>query len=72
LYKLHVIHPAREVYLRGITQKTWKSLGRAGHTWYSLRSLGITAYRKIADLRPVYRESYNRHGLSFEPDRMRC
>jgi hypothetical protein len=30
-----------------------------GHTWHSLRSLGITAYRKIADLRPVYRESYD-------------
>lgn len=43
----------------------------AGHTWHSLRSLGITAYRKIADLRPVYRESYDSHGLSLEPDRMR-
>lgn len=42
-----------------------------GHTWHSLRSLGITAYRKIADLRPVYRESYDSHGLSLEPDRMR-
>ncbi|SFH52742.1 hypothetical protein [Ensifer sp. OV372] len=43
----------------------------AGHTWHSLRSLGITAYRKIADLRPEYRESYDSHGLSLEPDRMR-
>lgn len=42
-----------------------------GHTWHSLRSLGVTAYRKIADLRPVYRESYDSHGLSLEPDRMR-
>ena len=37
----------------------------AGHTWHSLRSLGITAYRKIADLRSVYRESYDSHGLSL-------
>jgi hypothetical protein len=44
----------------------------AGHTWHSLRSLGVTAYRKIADLRPVYRESYDTHGLSLVPDRMRC
>ena len=43
----------------------------AGHTWHSPRSLGITAYRTIADLRPVYRESYDSHGLSLEPDRMR-
>lgn len=43
----------------------------AGNTWHSLRSLGITAYRKIADLRPVYRESYDTHGLSLEPGRMR-
>ena len=43
----------------------------AGHTWHSLRGLGIAAYRKIADLRPVYRESYDSHGLSLEPDRMR-
>ncbi len=43
----------------------------AGYTWHSLRSLGITAYRRIADLRPVYRESYDTHGLSLEPDRMR-
>ncbi|CAN7451018.1 hypothetical protein LJR235_002906 [Pararhizobium sp. LjRoot235] len=42
-----------------------------GHIWHSLRSLGITAYRKITDLRPVYRESYETHGLSLEPDRMR-
>ncbi|PSS59453.1 hypothetical protein C6558_38305 [Ensifer sp. NM-2] len=41
----------------------------AGRTW--LRSLGTTAYRKIVDLRPVYRESYDSHGLSLEPDRMR-
>jgi hypothetical protein len=43
----------------------------ASHTWHSLRSLGITAYRKIADLRPVYRESYDSHDLSLGPDRMR-
>ena len=42
-----------------------------GHTWHSLRGLGITASRKIADLRPVYRESYDSHGLSLEPERMR-
>ncbi|KQV32882.1 hypothetical protein [Rhizobium sp. Root1204] len=43
----------------------------AGHTWHSLRDMGVTAYRKIADLRPVYRESYDTHGLSLEPERMR-
>lgn len=42
-----------------------------GHTWHSLRSLGITAYRKIADLRQVYRESYATHGLSLDPGRTR-
>lgn len=43
----------------------------AGHTWHSLRSLGIAAYRKIADLRPVYRDSYDTHGLSLDAGRMR-
>jgi hypothetical protein len=43
----------------------------AGHTWHSLRSLGITAHRKIADLRSVHRESYDSHGLSLGEGRMR-
>jgi hypothetical protein len=42
-----------------------------GHAWRATRDLGITAYRKIAELKPVYRESYDSHGLSLEPDRMR-
>ncbi|WP_105436400.1 hypothetical protein [Neorhizobium tomejilense] len=43
-----------------------------GHAWRTMRDLGITAYRKIADLKPVYRESYDTHGLSLDPSRMRC
>lgn len=43
-----------------------------GSTWQSLRELGITAYRKIADLKPVYRHSYRTHGLSLSDGRMPC
>jgi hypothetical protein len=43
----------------------------AGRTWHSLSSQSITAYRKIVDLRLVYRESYDSHGFNLEPDRMR-
>ncbi|MFT2214700.1 hypothetical protein ACLJYM_22865 [Rhizobium giardinii] len=48
----------------------WHRYG-AGQTWLSLRGLGIMAYRKIADLRTVCRESYDTHGLSLDPGRMR-
>lgn len=53
-------------------------LGRAflridyGHAWRTTQDLGITAYRKIDDLEPVYRDSYDTHGLSLSPGRMRC
>lgn len=36
-----------------------------GNTWRFMRDLGIMAFRKIADLKPVCRESYNTHGLSL-------
>jgi hypothetical protein len=42
-----------------------------GHAWRFMREAGVSAYRKIADLKPVYRESYDSHGLSLEPGRMR-
>lgn len=37
-----------------------------GYAWHSMNDLGIAAYRKIADLKPVYRESYDTHGLSLD------
>lgn len=37
--------------------------------WHSLREAGVTAYRKIADLKPVYRESYATDGLSLSDSR---
>jgi hypothetical protein len=37
-----------------------------GYAWRSMNNLGITAYRKISDLKPVYRESYDTHGLSLD------
>ncbi|MGO7779468.1 hypothetical protein ACC717_04970 [Rhizobium ruizarguesonis] len=37
-----------------------------GYAWRSMTDLGIAAYRKIGDLRPVYRESYDTHGLSLD------
>lgn len=40
--------------------------------WRMVRQLGVMAYRKIADLKPIYRESYETHGLSFGDGRMRC
>ncbi|MDX0354300.1 hypothetical protein GOC51_03640 [Sinorhizobium meliloti] len=42
------------------------------HAWRFTRDLGLTAYRTIADLKPVYRESYDTHGLSLAASRMRC
>ncbi|MEY9719780.1 hypothetical protein ABIA22_002270 [Sinorhizobium fredii] len=45
---------------------------RAGITWHSLQGLGVTAYRVVGSLKPVYRESYATHGLSLDADRMRC
>ncbi|KSV78989.1 hypothetical protein N182_18520 [Sinorhizobium sp. GL2] len=41
-------------------------------TWHSLQGLGLTAYRVVGSLKPVYRESYATHGLSLDADRMRC
>jgi len=38
-------------------------------TWHSLRAAGVTAYRKIAELKPEYRESYATHGLSLSDGR---
>ncbi|MDQ0320036.1 hypothetical protein QO002_002174 [Pararhizobium capsulatum DSM 1112] len=43
----------------------------ASHTWQFMRTAGVVAYRKIADLRPVYLESFDTHGLSLDPGRMR-
>lgn len=42
-----------------------------GISWHALRSLPVIAFRKIADLMPVYRESYDTHGLSLDL-RRRC
>ncbi|MBD9635461.1 hypothetical protein IB277_03980 [Ensifer sp. ENS07] len=39
---------------------------------YSLQGLGLTAYRVVGSLKPVYRESYATHGLSLDAGRMRC
>lgn len=33
--------------------------------WLGFRELGRDAYRKIAELKPVYRDSYRTHGLSL-------
>jgi hypothetical protein len=33
--------------------------------WRSVRNLSAVAYRKITDLKPVYRDSYDTHGLSL-------
>ncbi|RVG29883.1 hypothetical protein CN233_17945 [Sinorhizobium meliloti] len=44
----------------------------ASVTWHSLQSFGIAAYRVVGSLKPVYRESYDTHGLSFDAGRMRC
>lgn len=39
--------------------------------WRSMRDFGVAAYSKIADLKPVYRASYDTHGLSID-HRMRA
>ncbi|NTJ63524.1 hypothetical protein G6M50_38160 [Agrobacterium rhizogenes] len=43
-----------------------------GHSWRVTRAVGIDAYRKIADLKPVYRESYDTHGLSLDRGQSIC
>ncbi|ASP79647.1 hypothetical protein [Sinorhizobium meliloti] len=43
-----------------------------GHAWRFTRELAVTACRMIADLKPVYRESYDTHGLSLAAGRIRC
>jgi hypothetical protein len=43
----------------------------APFAWRSARDLCLVAYRKIADLKPVYRESYDTHGLSLDVGRLR-
>ncbi|MGF6157785.1 hypothetical protein M2267_003044 [Ensifer sp. KUDG1] len=43
----------------------------AGITWHSLQSLCLAAYRVVGSLKPVYRESYDTHGLSLDAGRMR-
>ncbi|OMQ41680.1 hypothetical protein [Ensifer sp. 1H6] len=43
----------------------------ASVTRHSLQGLGIAAYRVVGSLRPVYRESYDSHGLSLADGRMR-
>jgi hypothetical protein len=42
-----------------------------GHAWRTSRDLGITAYRKIDDFKPEYRDSYDTHGLSLAGGRWR-
>ncbi|MBD8651501.1 hypothetical protein IFT66_10465 [Rhizobium sp. CFBP 13726] len=42
-----------------------------GHAWRFMREAGVTAFRKIGELKPVYRESYDTHGLSLDAGRMR-
>ena len=44
----------------------------ASVTWHSLQGLGVTAYRVVGSLKPVYRESYATHGLSLDAGRMCC
>lgn len=44
----------------------------SGQTWHSLRPMGVSAYRVVGGLRPVYRESYDTHGLSLAGNRWRC
>ncbi|PDT81815.1 hypothetical protein [Sinorhizobium sp. BJ1] len=39
--------------------------------WHSLRGLSIAAYRTVGSLKPVYRESYETHGLSLASGRIR-
>ncbi|MQW73652.1 hypothetical protein GHK50_33665 [Sinorhizobium medicae] len=43
-----------------------------GHSWCFTRDPGVTAYRTIADLKPVYRESYDTHGPSLAAGQIRC
>lgn len=43
-----------------------------GNAWRFSRDIGVAGFRKIADLKPVYRESYDSHGLSLYDGRRRC
>jgi hypothetical protein len=40
-------------------------------TWHSLQTMKVDAFKVIAVLPRIYRESYDTHGLSLEPDRIR-
>ncbi|WP_313195864.1 hypothetical protein [Shinella zoogloeoides] len=37
--------------------------------WRAVADFSVATYRKIADLKPVYRESYATHGLSLSDGR---
>jgi hypothetical protein len=36
------------------------------YAWRTAHEIGVAAFRKISDLKPVYRESYESHGLSLD------
>lgn len=40
--------------------------------WRTARDIAVASFLKIADLKPVYRESYETHGLSLDARRMHC
>ncbi|AUX76393.1 hypothetical protein [Sinorhizobium fredii] len=43
----------------------------ASVTWHSLQGFSLAAYRLVGSLKPVYRESYETHGLSLAAGRIR-
>ncbi|MGV1867209.1 MULTISPECIES: hypothetical protein [unclassified Rhizobium] len=41
-----------------------------GNAWGAMREVGAAAYRDAVGLHPVYRESYETHGLSLQHRRL--
>ncbi|QXZ79649.1 hypothetical protein [Rhizobium sp. L51/94] len=56
----------------GIVASAIELLARAflrvdyGYAWRAMREVGVASYRDVVGLHPVYRESYETHGLSLQ------
>lgn len=60
------LYNALDAFFRAVMLVAAPYAGRSAH------EIGVAAYRKIADLKPVYRESYDTHGLSLDRQWRAC
>lgn len=67
LYGIYDVFAAIAIVLIDLAREVFRY--GAETAWHSLRTAGVAAYRKIAHLKPVYRDSYATHGLSLSDGR---